>query len=733
MMIRWSLLTLAAALSVSQTVVAAQQPATAEAAVAAEVKHPLFCSSAYPEWSAMTPAQALADTDAAVRIARSRLAAICALSPEQMTFENTFIAYGDAVAHLEQTQQYLHHLTAVTDNRTLLQVQGMLMGALHQFDAELMQNDSLWGALKTAAAQPWVQQLAPEQQRIVKQTIQHFIHGGAELTPEQKARKAAINTELGKLAMMYGNNIKASTAAWSLLVTDSAQLRGIPEGRLAAAEAEARARGLSTPEAPAWLITLSNGLAQDAVRYCNVAETRRKCWEGMASVAAAPPYDNAPIIARIIELRQEYAQLIGYANYADMKAANRMVADGKAALAFVDGLLAELKPAFDRENAQLLEYISQLKNEKVTALDPWDEMKYASMMAGEKFAFNTSSIRPYLEKERVLKGLFDLCSQLFGVTYREIPTACLQPGETLPEGAAEVWHPEVRLYAVHDARTGEHLGSFYMDLISRPGKRPGAWCMPLRIGNCAEDGSMAVPHLAALMAGFNPAAPGQPVLFSHPELQILFHEFGHMMHYMLGRTRYRRQGPPAIAWDFAELPSQLLENWAWQPEVLATIAYHYETGEPYPMELAQKLAASRSFMPATGHMRSLCVAKLDLELHMNYAAHFAGKELDTASTALVQEWTAPFSVHRPTLLRNLLHCFQGGYAAGYYSYKWSETLSADAFSRFRSGGLFSAELGAQYRKCILEPGDSKPAEQIYRDFMGRDPNPDALLEAQGLK
>ena len=713
----------------------AQQPATPSALCVdeAQVPHPLFRSTGYPSWSAMTPKQAIEDTEAAVLIARRELGAITALAPEQMTFRNTFIAYGEAVVHLEQSQQYLHHLTAVTDNQTLQQVQGYLMGALHQFDAELMQNDRLWQTLKIAAAQPWVQQLSAEEQRIVSQTLQHFIHGGANLTPEQKQRKAAINTELGMLAMKYGNNIKASTASWSWLVTDKSALRGIPENRLALAEAEARARGLSSAENPAWLLTLTNGLAQDAVRYCNVAETRRQCWEATKSIGTAGEYDNAPIVARMIALRAEYAQLIGYANYADMKAADRMVENGRAAMSFVDNLLNELKPTFEAENAKLLEYVSRLKNEEVTALEPWDELKYSSMMAGEQFAFNTSSIRPYLEKDRVVAGLLNLCGSLFGVTYREIPTACVQTGQEIPAGCVEVWHPDVKLYAVHDAATGELLGSFYMDLLARKGKRPGAWCMPLRVGKTADDGTMTEPHLAALMASFNQPAPGQPVLFSHPELQILFHEFGHMMHYMLGRTQYRRQGSPSVAWDFAELPSQLLENLAWQPAVLSQIAYHYQTGEAYPADLLGKLAASRSFMPATGNMRSLTVAKLDLALHMDYEKSFAGKELDAASSELLAPWTPPYSVTPPSVVRNLLHCFQGGYAAGYYSYKWSENLSADAFMHIQQNGMLNPEIWQHYRKTILEPGDSKPAAQIYRDFLGREPNSAALLHSQNLQ
>ncbi len=693
----------------------------------AAAEHPLFRTSLLPSWSAMTPKQALRDTEAAVLLAEQHIAALCRLTPEQMSFENTFLAYGEAIAELEQTQQYMHHLTAVKDDRALQQMQAYLMGALTQFDAQLMQNNRLWQVIKTASEQPWVQHLTPEQKLIVDQTVLHFIHSGAALNDEQKQRKAEINMQLGRLAMQYGRNVQESSAAWSLLITDAEELRGLPAARMAVAESEARARGLSTDEKPAWLITLNSGLAMDVVATCNVSETRRKCWEGTKTPGTCAPYDNAPIIAAMMALRHEYAQLIGYKDYADMKAATRMVKDGRAALAFVDGMMRELKPAFDRENELLLEYISQLKNEKVTQIDPWDERKYASMMAGDRYAFNTASVRPYFEKERVVQGLFSLCGKLFGVTYSEIPTVFVQPGQQAPSGYAEVWHPSVKLYAVHDSQSGQHLGSFYLDLHPRKGKRAGAWCMPLRMGDAGE------PHLAALVANFGVAAPGQPVLFSHPELQIFFHEFGHMMHYMLGHTRYRRHCSPAVAWDFAEMPSQLLENWAWEPEALATFAFHYETGEPCPQEYLQKLAASRYFMPATNNMRSLCVAKLDLEMHMNYDKTFEGKDLDAVAAEMLAPYTAPFSVQAPCVMRNLLHCFQGGYAAGYYSYKWSETLSADAFLRFKKDGIFNSETGGAYRKAILEKGASVPADTVFRDFMGRDVNPDALLESQKLK
>ena len=305
-------------IALAVNVIAGAQTDTPQQPVSQTVEHPLFRTQLYPSWSAITPKQAMIDTEAAVVLALQQIDAICRLTPEEMTFENTFLAYGEAVAELEQSQQYLHHIVAVTGDPAIQQVQAYLMGVLTQFDAKLMQNERLWWVIKTASEQPWVQHLAPDQKLIVDQTVLHFKHSGADLTPEQKKRKAEINLQLGQLAMRYGRNVQDASAEWYLLITNPDELRGLPPARMAVAEAEARARGLSTPENPAWLITINSGLAQDVVSTCNVAETRRKCWYGLKCPGAGTKYDNAPVIAAIMALRQEYAQLIGYQNYADI-------------------------------------------------------------------------------------------------------------------------------------------------------------------------------------------------------------------------------------------------------------------------------------------------------------------------------------------------------------------------------------------------------------------------------
>ncbi len=290
----------------------------------------------------------------------------------------------------------------------------------------------------------------------------------------------------------------------------------------------------------------------------------------------------------------------------------------------------------------------------------------------------------------------------------------------------------MRIFKVVDKATGNHLGSFYVDLFPRDVKRAGAWVQPMKYGEPAAHGKPHGPHLALLAGNLTPAADGKPALFSHYDVQVVFHEFGHMMHCMLGDAKVKSHMGTSVAWDFVELPSQLTENWTWEPESLALISRHHETGEALPAELVEKLRASRTFMPGTSMMSQLCVGKLDLEMHINYAGKFEGKPLDAATDALLDPWRVPSSVKSPSLMRNLSHCISGGYAAGYYSYKWAKVLAADAWTRFLKEGILNPAVGADFRRTILEHGDSRPAAELYRDFMQRDPDPDALLRSAGL-
>ncbi len=706
--------------------------AAKQEAVCSALAHPYFQDKPYPAWSQMTAEQGLADTRVGVQKARERIAAICRIQPQEATFENTFLALSLAADELSQTQGYMHHLSSVMDNEELRAAQEELIPELTAFDAEVTANPQLWAVIKSAAAQPWVKELTPAQQRFVQQTVDGFVDGGADLPADKKARKAEIEQELSQLTLQFAKNVLDSTNAWKLLIVDKEKLAGMSEDWMSKARAEAEARGFGSEENPCWMVTLDYESIGSVLRDCEVEETRKMCWEGQNTVGAIGEWDNEPIVARVMELRRELAELLGFGSYADLTTHRRMVGGGENAMNFIDGMAEKVLPAFRAEVQQVLDFISEQEGRHVRFIDPWSRRYYLKKMSEKMYNFDAEELRPYHKADNVINGMFAIYSHLLGVSFSEVPSICLEKGSPCPEGYVEVWHHDVKVFKVTDAKSGAHLGTFYVDLFPRASKRAGAWVMPLRYGAAGKDGASHEPHLAALVGNLTTPTEDKPALFSHYDVQTLFHEFGHMMHCMLGDTELQAHCGTSVAWDFVELPSQLFENWTWYPEGIAQYAFHYETGEPMPAELVEKLQRSRYFLPAMDTMGQLCLGKLDMEMHVNYNEKFKGKSLDLASAQLLDPWTMPYSQSAPSVMRNLTHCINGGYSAGYYSYKWAEVLAADAFTRFKKEGLLNAATGASFREAVLSKGDSKPAGEVYRDFMGRDPNPDALLQAQGL-
>lgn len=697
--------------------------------VAAE--HPACAWEQYPRWSKFTTDQLVKDIRFGLETAKKNIAAICAVTPEQATFDNVFGAYAAMSDDLNYADSMLATLASNMDSPEIRQAQESLIPELSEFSASLIANTQLWQVVKSAAAQPWVKQLSPARQRYVQQVVDSFREGGADLSPEQKKHLAQINERLSMLSLEFGKRVLDSTNAWQHVVTDKAQLDGMSDAWLEKAAHAAQEKGFGTPENPQWLITMDIDSIFEVLRNCTVPATRKLCWEGRQTVGSGK-YDTADVVAEVMQLRKECAELLGFKTYADMTTAHRMVGSGDNALKFVDGMAAKVLPSFHEECEQLKAYQEKKTGEKVDKMNPWDTSFYAYQMKKEMYDFDPDSLRPYFEAESVRKGMFGIAAKLYGINFTEVPTVCLKPGGELPAGKAEVWHPEVRLFEVRDNATGRHLGSFYMDLYPRPSKRAGAWVSPMAFGESGKDGQPRRPHLAALCGNLTAATKTKPALYSHYDVETIFHEFGHMLHNMLSDTELVAHAGSCVAWDFVELPSQLNENWTWEPAALATYAKHYQTGEPIPAELVQKLNNGRFFMPATDEMAQLRVAKLDLEMHTKYDQLFKGKDLDAASLELLKPWSMETTVPSRSIMRNLTHCLCGGYAAGYYSYKWAEVLAADAFSRFEKEGVLNPATGRAYREAVLKQGDSKPAADVFRDFMGRDPNPDALLKKEGL-
>ncbi len=694
-------------------------------------QHPyLVWEGGYPRWSALTPQQAVADIRKGIELAEQRIEAICRVQPGQAAWENTFAVYDTLDVELGYADQLLSNLAYLMDAPEWRAAMDEVSPLIAEYNASISSNEQLWKVLREASTRPWVRQLSPARQRFVQEVIDAFKDSGVDLPADKKARKLEIEKELAALELQFDKNCKDSANAWQLVISDKAQLAGLSPEWMSRAAAKAQERGFGTPDNPQWLITLDYASVVDVLRQCHVAETRRLCWEGRCTEGNTPEFDNAPVVDRVMALRSELATLLGFGTYADMATARRMVGSGAAALEFVDNLMRSVKPAFDRDVAQLLDFASKRAGRRLSQIDPWDVSYYITQMNKEICGFDSEALRPYHKKENVLAGMFSIYEGLYNIRISECPTRCLQPGEQPVPGEVEVWHPEVKLYAIHDVATGRHMGSVYMDLHPRNTKRDGAWVMGVRHYPVVD--GQRPPHLCVLVCNLKAPTAGKPALFTHMDVQTIFHEFGHALHSMLSDTELHSHAGTRVARDFVELPSQINENWTWIPEGVMSYARHWETDAPLQAEMLVKLQKSRFFLPGFEMMSQLRMAKLDLEMHINYESKFRGRNLDTASRELLEPWNLPVSKSGPSIMRCLSHCVSSGYAAGYYSYKWAEVLAADAFTRFEQEGPTNAQTGAAFRREVLSTGGSRSEAETFHAFMGRDPNPDALLQQQGM-
>ncbi len=726
------LLISAAALTVAGQVtpLQAQQVETPLPALTAEQNPFLEWGGDYPRWSLLTPARGVADIRLAIQLAQQRIESICQVQHGQATWENTFAVFDSLDVELTCADQLLSNLAYLMDSPEVRAAMDEVMPLIAEFSASITSNEKLWSVVREASRQPWVRQLSPARQRFVQEVVDMFKDSGADLSPAEKARKLEIEKELAALRLQFEKNCKDSVNAWQLVITDAAQLAGMSPEWMSRAATKAQEKGFGTPEQPQWLITLDYASVVEVLRHCDVEETRRKCWEGRCSEGATPEFDNAPVVDRVMALRSELATLLGFGTYANLATARRMVGSGEAALKFVDDMMRKTKPAFDRDTAQMLEFASAREGRRVTRLNPWDVSYLITQISEKTCGFDSEELRPYHKKENVLAGMFSVFEGLYGIRITEVPTRCLQNGGQLAAGEAEVWHPEVKLYAIHDEATGRHMGSVYMDLHPRSTKRDGAWCMGVR--HYPVVNGTRPPHLCVVVCNLQSPTAGKPALFTHMDVLTIFHEFGHALHSMLSDTELISHAGTRVARDFVELPSQINENWVWIPEGVMSYARHWETDEPMPADLLVKLQKSRFFMPGYDMMGQLRMAKLDLEMHINYASKFRGRDLDAASRELLDPWNLPLTVPSPSVMRCLPHCISGGYAAGYYSYKWAEVLAADAFTRFEKEGPTNAATGADFRRAVLSTGGSRSESETFRAFMGREPNPDALMQQQGM-
>jgi len=672
-------------------------------------------------WSRLTSDRILPGIEEALRRAQARIDAVAAIDPAAATYESAFLGLEHATEELNRAWGLVSHLSSVEDSPALREAHNAMLPKVSEFFARIPLNAALWTVLKAAASRPETVALTGVYRRHVDETVAEFRQHGADLPPEKKARLEQLQSELAAITQKYSENTLDATNAWELLVFEASELAGLPASAREAARRNALGKGHGTEDKPAWRFTLHQPSMEPFMTYLDSDELRRRMWEGSIAVGAKSPHDNTPLIQKILDLRREKAALLERTHFADLVLERRMAHDGATALRFVEDMHARIRGAFARECGELEAYRAQKTGAAPAPLEPWELMYWAEKLRRERYEFDEEQLRPYFALDRVLDGMFRIAEKLFGVVIR--PHA----------GAVETWHPDVKVYDLLDADGVRHLGTFYADWHPRESKRSGAWMNFLITGGPQADGSR-LPHLGLICGNLTAPVGDQPALLNHREVETVFHEFGHLIHHLFGEVEIKSLNGVNVAWDFVELPSQIMENWCWERESLDVFARHYETDAVIPEDLFARMKAARNFRAAAGAMRQLAYCRVDLAMHMEPARFIAAEDLEAEVRALLRDYIIPTQTPAPSIIRRFGHLFSDpvGYAAGYYSYKWAEVLDADAFTRFQREGIFNGNTGRAFREHILSRGNSEDPMVLYRRFMGRDPDPEALLVRSGL-
>ncbi len=694
--------------------------------------HPFLNADFEIAWAALTTERAADDVREGIKLAQQAIAQLCALHADESCYDTTFAALEQAAEPLNRAWSRLQHLQSVNDSPELRQVINELMPEVVMFSSSITLNPELYAVLKAAADAPWVAELSEVKQRFITETMLDFRESGAELNDEQKLRYTEILTRLAELTQQFREHVLDSTNAWEYVTDNEALLAGLPESARAAARHSAQEKGYGSDTSPQWRFTLQMPSYIAVMTYADDASLRERVWRGY-STRGMGEYDTSAQIAEIMRLRDERAQLFGYDSPADYTLSRRMAGSGKRALDFINDLHEKVRPAFLEEQEAIRLFAEQQSGEAMPLMRPWDISYWNEKRRKALYDYDSEQLRPYFSMPQVIAGMFEIFSELFGIRVMQRESFYRQSdAEPCPEGAAEVWHPEVEFFDVFDAQSDEHLGSFYTDWYPRESKRAGAWMNCLSCGLPPTATSPRRPHLGLMCGNMSRPVDGKPALLSHDEVTTVFHEYGHLLHQLLSEVEVCSLAGTNVAWDFVELPSQINENWTWQREALNRFARHYQDADAcIPEALLDKMLAARHYGAASFCMRQLSFGKIDLELH-NHPSAVQGRDLEEYDREILADYRIQTTEMAMSMLRGFSHIFEGGYDSGYYSYKWAEMLEADAFSRFEQEGIFNAQTGADFRRCILAAGNSKPADELYRAFMGREPDAEAMLKRDGI-
>ncbi|NCF29727.1 MAG: oligopeptidase A [Gammaproteobacteria bacterium] len=630
---------------------------------------------------------------------------------EEPTWGSVVQPMGEMEDRIGRAWSPIAHLNGVADNPSLREAHHAALPLLSEYATEMGQNEGLYHSYRRIAE---TKELDSSQQRVLEIALREFRLAGVDLAPANKARFKEISKRLAELQAKFSENVLDATQGWKKHVSDPQQLRGLPESVLALAADTARRESVT-----GWMLTLEFPSYHPVMTYADDEALRRELYEAYSTRASdqgpnAHTWDNSPIIEEIMGLRHERAELLGFGNYAELSLARKMAPGTTQVMEFLQDLAGRARPVAESELAELEGFAAKQFGRKT--LEAWDIAYYSEKLRQAKHEISQEELRPYFPVPKVLGGMFQVVHQLYGLRIE-------------PVDGIDTWNPQVLFFQILDDH-GELRGRFYLDLYARPHKRGGAWMDECRVRTRTSRGVQT--PVAYLTCNFTPPVGDQPSQLTHDEVTTLFHEFGHGLHHMLTRIDYPSiSGINGVAWDAVELPSQFLENWCWEEQALAVISGHVETGHALPTETFARLRDAKNFQSGMQMLRQIEFALFDFRLHMEYDPT-RGAQVN----ALLDEIRAQVAVLIPPKFNRFAHGFShifgGGYAAGYYSYKWAEVLSSDAFSKFEENGIFDRNTGLAFLRSILEKGGSRDAMALFVEFRGRQPKIDALLRHSGI-
>ena len=665
-----------------------------------------------PIFSAIEPASIKPAIEKAIEACKNEIEEVVASN--DYSYKNLVLRLEEVDDRLSKMFSPVSHMNSVVSSDELREAHDACLPLLSEYGTWVGQHEGLYNAYASLKASDEFETLSEEQQKVIENAVRDFTLSGVALPAQQKKRFAEIQAKLSELSSTFSNNVMDATMGWTKHITDESQLAGMPESALEAAAQAAHQKDLQ-----GWLFTLDIPSYLPVMLYADNRELREEMYRAYSTKASdqgpnAGKWDNTDIIKETLTLRTELAELLGFASYAERSLATKMADSTDQVIGFLRDLAAKSKPQAEKELEEVRAYAKDKHG--VTELAAWDLPYYSEKLKQEKYTISDEMLRPYFPEDKVLSGLFEVVHRLYGLKIIE------QPG-------IDTWHKDVRYFTITDDADALR-GSFYLDLYARAKKRGGAWMDECRVRREMTDGELQLP-VAYLTCNFNAPVGDKPALFTHDEVVTLFHEFGHGIHHMLTKMSVAGvSGINGVPWDAVELPSQFLENWCWEEDALNFISGHYETGEPLPADLLDRMLAARDYQSAMQMVRQLEFSLFDFLLHSE-----KGSEVDVQGTLdKVREEVAvviPPSFNR--FQNGFGHIFAGGYAAGYYSYKWAEVLSADAYSKFEEDGIFNRDTGKAFLENILEKGGSKPPMDLFVAFRGREPNVDALLRHSGIK